>query len=422
MSTQLETWPSTPLLSSSVQHSSVKISKVYRQASTLFLTRRLPESLSTILPVLNFSPDSTEPPPIYKATKTTRIKVWSLYVTILNAICDLSLDEGKQAFGNIEYRSLVAKVRDGVIWDEVVKNGFAGSEGDVDTDIVINLATLLLAHARNQKINQLRLESYLALRSNPELQRTDGSQSRTYKRSSSLVSSTGGIDNGRELKSLVKVLELYTLHVLLRNDEWEFAREVISASSILDEERRDAFLEALQTLKCEHEILQQRELEERAFYDEKLRCEAEEMKKLHEAAEIKREEEESMKRIKCVDSSIEQNGNRSERNSNTCETKSTPKKSSLHPFVSTNGTPVPKKTTNLSPFCRVQLIIGNISKIIGASARNLKAHSFFTIKLVISIISLLFLLRQRTFQYMIRRSWDKIKSTVTMASGKTSYL
>lgn len=132
------------LSSSSSRHQSSQISKIYRQSSTLFLTRRLPESLSTILPVISApAADDTnaevEPTPISKASRTTRIKVWSLYLTILNAVVELDPDEGKQAFGSSEWRGLVSKVRDGEVWEEVVRDGYEGVEGNVDSDVVINL-------------------------------------------------------------------------------------------------------------------------------------------------------------------------------------------------------------------------------------------------------------------------------------------
>ena len=65
--------------------------------------------------------------------------MWSLYLTILNAVVELDPDEGKQAFGSLEWRGLVTKVREGEVWEEVVKNGYGGVEGDVDSDVVINL-------------------------------------------------------------------------------------------------------------------------------------------------------------------------------------------------------------------------------------------------------------------------------------------
>lgn len=145
-SSQLLTSSISSLNSSSTRHASSQISKIYRQASTLFLTRRLPESLSTILPVItppaadDTNPHATpEPAPIARASRTTRIKVWSLYLTILNAVVELDPDEGKQAFGSKEWRGLVSKVRDGDVWEDVVRDGYGGVEGDVDSDVVINL-------------------------------------------------------------------------------------------------------------------------------------------------------------------------------------------------------------------------------------------------------------------------------------------
>lgn len=139
---------SASITSNSSRQGSSQISKIYRQASTLFLTRRLPESLSTILPVItppssehesNGNTPESEPAPIAGASRTTRIKVWSLYLTILNAVVELGPEEGKQAFGSQEWRALVAKVREGAVWEEVVTNGYGGVEGDVDSDVVINL-------------------------------------------------------------------------------------------------------------------------------------------------------------------------------------------------------------------------------------------------------------------------------------------
>lgn len=131
--------------STSSRQASSHISKIYRQASTLFLTRRLPESLSTILPVIQ-PPHSdgtteagSEPAPIVRASRSTRIKVWSLYLTILNAVLELEQEEGKISFGTSEYRALVSKVRDGEVWEEIVRDGYGGIEGDVDADVVINL-------------------------------------------------------------------------------------------------------------------------------------------------------------------------------------------------------------------------------------------------------------------------------------------
>lgn len=58
-----------------------------------------------------------------------------------------------------------------------------------------------------------------------------------------------GTNTPKDLASRIRVLELFTLHVLPRNDEWDYARSFISNSDILDEERREAFLQTLQELQ-----------------------------------------------------------------------------------------------------------------------------------------------------------------------------
>jgi hypothetical protein len=136
-------------LSSSRQQSS-QIAKAYRQAAQLFLTRRLPEALSTIEPIITpaLQEDSNGDgdkgdvvgyAPIATASRGSRVKVWSFYLTFLNAVVELGAEEGKHAFGSTRWKQLVSKCRDGSVWDDVVRDGYAGVEGDVDADVVINL-------------------------------------------------------------------------------------------------------------------------------------------------------------------------------------------------------------------------------------------------------------------------------------------
>lgn len=141
LSNPMSSWSS----SAGSRHSASQVSKTYRQSSQLFLTRRLPEALSTLMPLITPSADEAgpdgapEPAPVVHVSRTTRVKVWSLYLTILNAVLELDPNEGKDAFGAQEYRAICGKVRDGGIWEEVVRNGYHGVEGQVDSDVVINL-------------------------------------------------------------------------------------------------------------------------------------------------------------------------------------------------------------------------------------------------------------------------------------------
>ena len=130
--------------------SSSLISKTYKQASNLFLTRRLPEALQAVEPIITPpKPEDDEahqeqaehkdPAPIASASKSARVKVWNLYITLLNAIVELGPEEGKAQFGTVQWRALVAKARDGTVWEDVVRNGYHGREGRVDADVISNL-------------------------------------------------------------------------------------------------------------------------------------------------------------------------------------------------------------------------------------------------------------------------------------------
>ena len=133
---------------SSPRQSNSLISKACKQASNLFLTRRLPEALFTLEPIvtapqiLNQAQDEDEPSeraPIAGANRSYRVKVWCLYLTLLNTTLALSSEEGKSAFGSTVWKNIVGKVRDGSIWEEVVQTGYGGIEGNVDAEVVINL-------------------------------------------------------------------------------------------------------------------------------------------------------------------------------------------------------------------------------------------------------------------------------------------
>ena len=155
MSTMTESTSSLQQLSSSrsslppSKKASSEISKVYKHASQLYLTRRLVDAYEVLQPLITPSSqsnghaqsDDEAPPqaPIASATTSQRIKIWSLYITLLNAIVDLGLEEGGNDFGPKEYRAIVKNVRDGAIWEQVVRDGYRGREGSVDAEVVYNL-------------------------------------------------------------------------------------------------------------------------------------------------------------------------------------------------------------------------------------------------------------------------------------------
>lgn len=65
--------------------------------------------------------------------------MWSFYLTFLNAVVELGPEDGKNAFGAVEWKGLVAKTRDGSVWEDIVRDGYFGREENVDPEVVINL-------------------------------------------------------------------------------------------------------------------------------------------------------------------------------------------------------------------------------------------------------------------------------------------
>lgn len=141
-----------------------EISKTYKHASQLYLTRRLVECYDAIQPVIrprssrkddsssningNASASEDEArAPISRASTSQRIKIWSLYAALLNAIIELGDEEGKQDFGR-RYREIVRHVQSSAIWEDVVRDGYDGREASVDAEVVYNLYAQIHANSR----------------------------------------------------------------------------------------------------------------------------------------------------------------------------------------------------------------------------------------------------------------------------------
>jgi len=125
----------------STQPQAPSVPRIYKQASQLFLTRRIPEALEVLEaiiepPVRASDSDAPSAAPVATATKNARCKVWGLYVSILNEVVELGAEEGKKSFGGSRWKELVSKTKDGSVWEEVIRNGYYGSEGSLDAEVV----------------------------------------------------------------------------------------------------------------------------------------------------------------------------------------------------------------------------------------------------------------------------------------------
>jgi hypothetical protein len=288
-------------------------------------------------------------------------------------------------------------------------------------------ATLLLAHARTQTLNQKRLESYLAASQQPNVdisQRLEAAQSPKSRRSPSKSRrGTSGADTPRDLNARVKILELYTLHVLLRNNEWDYAREFISVSSVLDEERRDAFLQALQSLQEEQQEQDRREQEEKQRQDDQLKRDLEEAKRYraeNEARERRRLEEERTRREGSevdygVDNTLSANGS------------SRGRKPRGNSFALSRPKQPPQGKALGPPSLgtRIALIFTNLKGIFEQIGGSFKNNPVLLMRFVAFLAGLIIMFGNQRIRQRITRvlgtGWNKVKATAGMGV-KVSYI
>lgn len=281
----------------------------------------------------------------------------------------------------------------------------------------------MLAHAQNQTLNQKRLETYLATCNVPNLDlgnklnggRSPGPRMHRY---ASPAKGTSGTDTPRDLNARVKILELYTLHVLLRNNEWDYAREFISVSSVLDDERREAFLQALESLQEEQQEKERQEREERQRQEDQLRRDIDEARRLREASEERErrrlDEERVRKEANETDYGVESTPSPSPR-------RGRPPGSISQPAVSRNGAAVQPATLT----ARASMIFSRLKIAIEQIADTLNSNPVIVLRLLGFIIGLLIMLGHKGLRQRLQRilgaSWAKVAATAGMGA-KVSYI
>ncbi|PYH96975.1 hypothetical protein BO71DRAFT_348154 [Aspergillus ellipticus CBS 707.79] len=408
-------------------------SKTYKKAFQLYLTRRLQESLSALEPAITVTrgPDDQlvngghAVAPIATARPTWRIKVWNLYITLLNAIIELGPEEGKKVFGQKEWKAISTKVRDGEIWETVVQTGYKGLEGSVDAEVVYNLATLLLSHSPSQKLNQQRLETYLSSYGQPNLDISEHLQN-----GSPTPQRNGGTDTPKDLAARVRIIELFTLHVLPRNEEWEYAQEFLNLSEVLDEERKDVFLQTLEGLKEEK---QQGELRAAALQREKdaelERQERDaERRRAEEAAAAERSQSGHGRSGSEVDYGIDKtypNSSIKGRGKNT-EKSSKPGASTSRTAFSPPGSKNIKKADKPESRATQSRALVNVARnLLQYISKSIAGNPLSVMRTLLFILGIIAALSREDVRERIRRitgsGWQKIKGTVGMGV-KVSYI
>jgi hypothetical protein len=275
-------------------------------------------------------------------------------------------------------------------------------------------ATLLLTHAPSQRLNQQKLETYLSSTAHPTFDISARMSSPSYlaRRPGHRRQNTGGgTETPRDLEKRIRLLELYTLHVLPRNEEWDYAREFISMSEVLDDERKEAFLLALHSLREEKEDTEARE--------EKLR------QQQQEQMEERRREAEA-KRLEDVRAEDERRKRDEENRNQPRGSNDTYRHPQPTPASRISRQPA-KKPVSPPPnfYNRASIMVANIQRSISDAAHSMTRNpmAFFRTLLFLLAFGLAFGrrdLRERVLG-IIRRAWEKVRRTVGMGV-KVSYI
>ncbi|RDW79166.1 protein pex26 [Aspergillus mulundensis] len=411
-------------------------SRTYKKASQLFLTRRLQEALVSIEPVITAKSGNDDPeangtslPPIATVPATWRIKIWNLYITLLSAIIDLGPEEGKKTIGQKEWKDVSTQVRDGSIWEKVVQMGYQGREGSIDAEVVYNLGTLLLNHSPSQTVNQQRLETYLSSYGQPNLDIEEHLNSPTSSQRHHIRN--GGTDTPKDLAARVRLIELFTLHVLPRNEEWDYAQEFISLSEVLDEERKEVFLQTLDGLKEEKEqgklraaaLQREKDAELERQMQEAERQKAEEAAAAERAAQTKSHKRSGSE----VDYGIEKNhptgslrGKKGEKAGSSKAGSSS--RTALSPPNSKNLKKPEKPETRARQSQALATVLRNLVQYLGNS---ISKNPLSFLRSVLFLLGIVFALNRPNVRERIKRivgsGWQKVRGTVGMGV-KVSYI
>jgi hypothetical protein len=236
--------------------------------------------------------------------------------------------------------------------------------------------------------------------------------------------STSGTSTPRDLHTRLKLLELYTLHVLPRNEEWDYAREFISMSEILDDERKEAFLLALHGLREEQENAALREAELRRQQQEQLEQRQREAE-AHRQEELRAEED---RKNRESESKRQPRGHQDGYHDAMKPRAATMNGHRPAPSASSRtARPLPKKTVTPPPnfLERASLMITAMQTAFLNTAQSLRSNPLYLLRILLFIFAFAMAFGRRDLRERLKRilatAWDKVRRTLGMGV-KVSYI
>jgi ribosomal protein L32E len=224
-----------------------------------------------------------------------------------------------------------------------------------------------------------------------------------------------GTNTPRDLNTRLKILELYTLHVLPRNEEWDYAREFISMSEVLDDERKEAFLLALHSLKEEKEETESREAKLRQQQQEQM----EQRRKESETRRLEQSRAEDERRKR------EEENRRQPRGSDDVFRKP------QHRHIPSASSRAARKPTEkaVSPppglYRRLASAMGSMQALVLNTAHSMTANPMALFRTLLFLLAFALAFGRRDLRERVKRilrnAWDKVRCTVGMGV-KVSYI
>jgi hypothetical protein len=232
-----------------------------------------------------------------------------------------------------------------------------------------------------------------------------------------------GTSTPRDLNQRLKILEIYTLYVLPRNQEWEYARQFIQFSEVLDDDRKEAFLQALQALQEEPKLEAQRE-------------EALQKQRQEQLESAKRREEDDARRRGEVEASRQSAGTIPSPKNNSPAKSTTPPEPATS--VSTgkprapSAKPAPPDQPSKKPkapptslYKRAAVIIFSLRQSVLRMGDGIWKNPVILFRFVLFLFALVLALARRDvrerLEKALKTSWDKVRRTVGMGV-KVSYI
>ena len=227
----------------------------------------------------------------------------------------------------------------------------------------------------------------------------------------------------------MRIIELFVLHVLPRNEEWEYAHEFINLSEVLDEERKELFLQTLEGLKEEKERGELRAAELQRQKDLELdRQRDDERRRAEEAAAATPPKANGHKRNTSeVDYGIEKGSARgsSKGKGSKSSDKSPNGKSTTRTALSSSSSKNSKKQVKPEPRAKSQAVANTLRNLFKHIIQSISGNPLSIVRTLLFVLGILMAISRQDVRERVRRitdsAWQKVKGTVGMGV-KVSYI